>query len=226
MNGKETAPDPPPGTAEKHRLTRGISGEDLGRILALSDGVFAFAMTLLALSLVVPVVHGSTPGAESGNLLNKLLSDGNAFFGYAFAFVMIGIWWIAHNRTFQYIARYDSVLVWINMAVLLQIAVMPFVLTVYSDYTNPPLQVAVDLFAFIQVGLGITTTALWDYARHAKLIKPSVPPEVALFFSRRGWLTSAVFLASIGISFVSLTGAEISWVATFVVQRYIDRYRG
>ncbi len=137
---------------------------------------------------------------------------------------MIAVWWVAHNRTFQYIARYDAALVWINMALLLQIAVMPFVLSVYGNYSDT--QTAVALFAGIQVSLGITTTGLWDYARRSKLIQPNVPPELALFFSRRGWLTSAVFLASIGISFVSVTGAEISWIGVFIVTRLIDRYRG
>jgi len=161
---------------------------------------------------------------RSGNLLNDLLAEGSAFYGYAFAFVMIGIWWVAHNRTFQYIARYDSALVWINMGVLLMIAIMPFVMAVYNKYTDT--QTAVVLFAGIQVGLGISTTALWDYARHAHLIKPAVPAELAIFFSRRGWFTSAVFAVSIGISFVNLTAAELSWIATFVVQRYVDRYVG
>jgi uncharacterized membrane protein len=208
-------------SAGRFHPPRGIAGEDLGRILSLSDGVFAFAMTLLALSLVVPVVHGSSSSAESGNLLNRLGGELPVFFGYVFAFVMIAIWWIVHNRTFQYIARYDSALVWINMAILLQVAVMPFVMTLYNDYSNT--QLAIDLFAFIQVGLGISTVGLWDYARRAKLIKPNVPPEVALFFSRRGWITSAIFLASIGVSFINLTAAQLTWVATFVVQRLLDR---
>ena len=186
--------------------------------------MFAFALTLLALSLAVPLFDttGLTNGQVSSHLAAVLQGDWNSFLGYVFAFVMIGVWWVAHFRTFQYIARYDSTLVWINMAILLQIAVMPFVLTVYSHYGST--QVAVDLFATIQIGLGITTTGLWDYARHAKLIKPNVPEAVAVFFSRRGWFTSAVFAASIGLSFVNLTVAELSWALTFVVQRYLDRY--
>ncbi|MGI0155234.1 MAG: TMEM175 family protein, partial [Thermoplasmata archaeon] len=154
MAGDEESTGPPHQRRAQPR-SGAIAGEDLGRILALSDGVFAFAMTLLALSLAVPVVGGANAHAVSGNLLNQLGSDGTKFLGYAFAFVMIGIWWIAHNRAFQHIARYDGVLVWINMAILLQIAVMPFVMTVYNSYTDT--QTAIGLFAGIQVGLGIST---------------------------------------------------------------------
>jgi uncharacterized membrane protein len=199
-----------------------ISGEDLSRILSLSDGVFAFAMTLLVLSLTVPVISGSGtshPVFTSTHLANKLWADIDVFVAYGFAFVMIAVWWVVHNRTFQYIARYDSPLVWINMAVLVQIAVMPFVLSVFSTYSYT--QAGVVLFAGIQVTLGLTTTLMWDYARRAHLLKPSVPAVVAKYFSRRGYFTALVFAASIGVSFVSLEGAEITWVLTFLVQRFV-----
>lgn len=199
----------------------GIEGEDIGRILALSDGVFAFAMTLLALSLTVPFVSVSGPAA-SGPLAAGLWQDWNVFLAYTFAFVMIAVWWVAHHRTFQYIARYNGRLVWINMALLLEIAVMPFVLSVFTHYSEA--QVAVDLFAALQVALGITTTVLWDYARHAKLLKPDVPAAAATFYSRRGYLSAAVFAGSIGVSFVSVPAAEYSWVLTFVVTQYFGRY--
>jgi uncharacterized membrane protein len=202
--------------------TRGISGTDLSRIISLSDGVFAFALTLIALSLAVPVVSPNIPSDRvSSNLAFLLQHDYNAFFGYAFAFVMIGIWWVVHHRTFQFIARYDSTLVWMNMAILLQIAVMPFVLSVFNDYGGT--QTAVGLFAGIQVTLGISTTLIWDYARRAKLLRPNIPEPVAEFFTRRGWYTAGVFALSIGITFVSVTGAELSWLLLFVVQRALDR---
>jgi len=217
-----TAPSSSSTRIPEHPLL-GIYGEDLGRILSLSDGVFAFALTLLALSLAVPTLDttGLTPGQQSSHLAFLLQQDYNTFIGYAFAFVMIGVWWIVHHRTFQYIARYNSRLVWLNMLVLLQIAVMPFVLRVFSNYADT--QVAVDLFAGVQVSLGLTTTLLWDYARRAKLLKKDVPEPVAQFFVRRGLATSAVFALSIGLSFYSVTLAEISWLLTFVVQAELNR---
>lgn len=204
-------------------LTR-LQGDDLGRIISLSDGVFAFALTLLALSLTVPVFAqtGLSDHQVSSTLAFYLQQDYVAFLGYVFAFVMIGVWWVIHNRSFQYIARYNSRLVWINMAILLQIAVMPFVMSVFSAYSQT--QVAVALFASIQVGLGLANTALWDYARHAKLLKPNVPPAVGVLFSRRGYLTSAVFAASIGVSFIGVSYAEYTWALTFVVQRILERH--
>lgn len=221
MAGDETRPEPARRAGHSHLRGHGIAGEDLGRILALSDGVFAFAMTLLVLSLTVPVLPGSGAG-QSIPLWSTLRGDWPVFLGYAFAFVMIAVWWVAHNRTFQYIARYNSTLVWINMGILIEVAVMPFILGVFVHYSDT--QTGVALFAASQVALGLTTTALWDYSRWAKLLKPDVPPAAAKFYSRRGYLSAAVFAGSIGISFVSVAWAEYSWVLTFVVTQYFGRY--
>jgi uncharacterized membrane protein len=218
----ETPTPPIPDEHAKFVIPTRLAGEDLSRILSLSDGVFAFAMTLLVLSLTVPLVPNATtrPAAEvSGRLAYLLQHDWTVFVAYGFAFVMIGIWWVVHNRTFQYIARYDSPLVWINLAMLMQIAVMPFVLSVFSDYSST--QTGVCLFAGIQVTLGLTSTLLWDYARRQKLLKPSVPIPVQKYFTRRGYFTSLVFAASIGVTFVSIPAAEALWFLTFVVQRYL-----
>jgi uncharacterized membrane protein len=217
----EPAPAPESSTPLKPRTVHAAdsTGDDLGRIISLSDGVFAFALTLLALSLVVPSFDsaGLTTAQQSGHLAYLLQHDYNAFIGYAFAFVMIGVWWNVHHRTFRYIARFNGALVWLNMSLLLQIAVMPFVLSVYVAYSDT--QTAVALFAAIQVTLGITNTLIWDYCRRAKLLKPDVPENVAHFFSRRGWMTAAVFAISIGVTYLSISAAEACWVVVFFVQR-------
>ena len=200
------------------RIDVSIQGEDLGRIVALSDGVFAFAMTLLVLSLVVPstdVVH------TNGQLGYALNHDLPTFFGYAFTFVMIAVWWVVHNRTYQYITRFDSTLVWLNMLLLAQIAVMPFALSIFTTYGNDPYSFAyaVDLFAATQITLGLTITGTWEYARRKGFTKPNIPPSVSRYFTRRGLYTALVFGLSIGISFVNVAWAEYSWVLIFFVQR-------
>jgi uncharacterized membrane protein len=191
-----------------------LSGEDLGRIVSLSDGVFAFAMTLLVLSLIVPTFSSSPTERQ---LVGALTGDWPKFLGFVFAFVMIAIWWVVHNRTYQYIARFDSGLVWLNMILLMQIAVMPFVLSFYISYTS--YQVAIDLFAAIQITLGMTTTLTWEYAQRRHLSKPNTPPAAARYFTRRGYYTAAVFAVSIGVSFVNLDAAQICWIGIFFVQR-------
>lgn len=219
----EPHPAPPTPIVYRRGHFAGITGEQLDRIIALSDGVFAFAMTLLVLSLAVPSfdTNGMSDKATSAHLAFLLQHDYNAFIAYGFAFVMIAVWWVVHHRTFQFIARYDSTLVWLNMAILMEVAVMPFFLTIFADYSGT--QTAVALFAGIQVTLGITTTMLWDYARRAKLVKPHLPPSVATYFSQRGWVTAGIFALSIGLTFFSVSIAELSWILIFIVPRVLER---
>lgn len=208
--------------ADGRRHAPDVSSTDLSRVLSLSDGVFAFALTLLVLSITVPVVTATHPSVASSQLGRALLGKWTTFLGYAFAFVMIGIWWMVHNRTFLYIARYDSAILWLNLLLLAQIALMPFVLSVFSDYSDT--QAAVSLFAGLQVTLGITSTLIWDYARRARLLKPNVPSSVAVYFTRRGYLTAVVFGLSIAVAFVSPGWAEVSWAGIFIVQRFLTRH--
>jgi len=204
-------------------LGREPPGEDLGRIISLSDGVFAFALTLLVIGLTVPSVTGSSDAQTSHLLWTALRGDWQKFLGYAFAFVMITLWWMNHHRTFRYIRRYDFVLMWLNMLVLLEIAVMPFVLQVYTAYS--PTQTAVVLFAFMQAVTGATLNVLWRYAANGhRLIDPKLPADEIRYFSNRGILPAAAFAASIAVSFVNVPLAEYCWVVPLILGRFAHRY--
>jgi uncharacterized membrane protein len=218
---EEPTSSPTPRSRKRRRIPlTAIGGEDLSRIVSLSDGVFAFALTLLVLSLTVPSATLVTTNGKLGAALNHDLST---FIGYGFAFVMIAIWWVIHNRTYQYIAKFDSTLVWLNMMLLAQIAVMPFVLSVFSTFTSGEYEFryAVILFAAIQVTLGLTVTLTWEYSRRAGLVKPNTPPSVSRYFTRRGYCTAGVFALSIGISFINVRWAEYSWGLIILVQRFL-----
>jgi uncharacterized membrane protein len=196
-----------------------FGGEDLGRILSLSDGVFAFALTLLVLDLTIPTfAMGSSP--TPGMLAHKLQGEWQTFLGYGFSFLMISVWWMAHTRTFQSFAKFDGTIVWANMVLLFQVAVMPFVLEVYGSF--PGNYVAVDLFAVIQIGLGLTNVLLWWHGHEAKLLKPG-SEQVAIYARRRGLLISAFFALSIGLAFWNVSAAQYSWVLVFIVPRALTR---
>ena len=217
-----STPETTPGTGtspSELRPGQEPPGGDLGRIISLTDGVFAFALTLLVLSLAVPVLNGSLPAAQlSGQLWAALRSDYGAFLGYVFVFVMIAIWWIIHHRLFRYILRYDDLLVTMNLGLLLEIAVMPFVLKVYVSYSDTT--VAVILFALIEVATGLTLALIWWYATHGhRLVAKNLPESVIRYFRYRTLFSPVVFTISIAVAFVSVTAAEICWLGVFVSAR-------
>jgi uncharacterized membrane protein len=188
-------------------------GHGLNRVLAISDGVFAFAVTLLVLDLTVPVL---SPGASSADLWQALSKEYVSFLNYIISFFIAGLWWVAHNRNFRHIRKSDSTLRWLNLLFLLWIALLPFFTKILDQYNT--LQIAVVLYATDQAAAGIFMTLSWWYAsRNHRLVDKNL--KISALRSRL--LTDAVaplfFIISMGISFIGPTIATYSWFAMFPV---------
>jgi len=124
---------------DEYRLTR---GRGLDRILALSDGVFAFPLTLLVLDLVVPAFAAN----QSISVLPGLLAgEWSGFFNYFLSFAMIAVWWNNHQRYFEYVKGYDGSLKALNLLMLLTITLIPFFTKLLDAWIVSP--VAVSLYA-------------------------------------------------------------------------------
>ncbi len=92
------------------------------RIEALSDGVFAIAMTLLVIELSVPHFLGSgDPGHPT-----SLWEMRGEFYNYAIGFLSLGVYWILHHYIFYLIKRSDGVLTWLNITFLACASLVPF----------------------------------------------------------------------------------------------------
>src|SRR5262249_44147020 len=94
----------------------------LDRVVFFSDAIFAIAMTLLVLQLRIPFV----PSGNEHLLWHRLGDQLPSFYSFALSFFTIGLQWMAHQRKFRLIRRYDSVLLWINLMFLFCIAFLPF----------------------------------------------------------------------------------------------------
>ncbi len=203
-------------------------GEDLSRILALTDGVFAFAMTLLVVNLTgLAFLSCGTPGnpasCTEAYLLQNLGQSATFFVGYATVFFVTAFYWTHHHRAFRYIERYDALLLWTNIVFLLFIAVQPFVLEVFNRFSETT--AGVTLFASTSALLGLLLGAMWWHATGSgALVDPKLPASVRTYFRRRGFLIPGIFLATIPIGFVSPSIASYLWLAIFPAGVLIRRY--
>jgi uncharacterized membrane protein len=193
-------------------------GRDLGRILALSDGVFAFAMTLLVLGLVLPI------GTHGGGVAAYLQTPQfvGAMFAYILTFFVIGLWWQAHHLIFGYIHQYDRVLVRANSVFLVTIAILPFATIVLTAAGANP--VGVGFFAANQIVAGLSLAAVWWYSSgKGRLVHDRVPLEWRRYLSRITLVTPVVFAISIPVAvfvpatFGNVTAGEFVWLGAFVV---------
>jgi len=203
--------------ADDRRPYEGLdgSGRDLGRLLSLSDGVFAFALTFLVVSLLLP-----EPGATvQPSLTSFLVKLEPGFLAYALSFVIIATWWDYHHRLFSPIVRYDSLLVRLNNFFLLVISITPFLVDLLFEYgpsKSTPLlstQIAIVLYAIVQALGGLDLLVIWRHAtRGHRLVQADLPEEWIRGTERNQLVVVGVFLASIPVAFLTPVGAELAWI--------------
>jgi uncharacterized membrane protein len=140
----------------------------LDRVIMLSDGVFAIAITLLALELRPP---GNWDHAL-GSLLGLMWRPAAAFL---VSFLIIAFFWIAHRRMFGRFRTADMPLTVLNFVMLGLITLAP-VATNLAWEGGPRGGGFVVYWAMFTL-LGLTNAAIWAYAA---FLKPSLfhrPPS-------------------------------------------------
>ena len=129
------------------------------RVEALTDGVFAVAMTLLVLDIKVPELEQAAASAE---LPYRLLALWPKFLSYAISFVILGVYWVGHHLQLPFIRSADRSLLWINILFLLWVALVPFSTALLSEYTKHRLAIAV--YGGNMIASGLTLALHWWYA--------------------------------------------------------------
>ncbi len=131
-----------------------------GRIESLSDGVFAFALTLLVLALAVPQL---TPvELQHGGLTTKLFELWPKFLTYIISALVIIIFWIGHVMLFHFVNRSNRTFMWLNSLFLIMIAFFPFPVELLGQYPREVASLA--LYGLTLSVTGIFYAAMWFYA--------------------------------------------------------------
>ena len=195
------------------------AGRDLDRIVNLSDGVFAIAITLLVLDIWVPEIPEALVATE---LFGKLFALWPKYLGYLLSFVGISMFWVIHHSIFRGIRSYDRSLIWLNLLFLMFVAFMPFPTSLLGEYGNHQLPVAI-YAGTLAIGRFLLTAVYWYATSRDHL--PDEDPARVRFFLIRGLTIPAIFLLSIGISFLSVSAAIWSWVLLILVDTFVFRRR-
>jgi TMEM175 potassium channel family protein len=118
------------------------------RFEAFSDGVFAFAITLLVLGFSLPVIR-LTSNHELTIVLFSLWPN---LIAYALSFGVIGIMWQNHHALFRQVERIDRTTIFWNLLLLGGTAFIPFATSALGSY--PTMQASTFLY-----GVTLSTTA-------------------------------------------------------------------
>src|SRR5579863_10553217 len=108
-----------------------IQGRSLERLAALSDGIFAFAMTLLVLDLHIPAaaqVH------SEGELLAALGGLGPQWIAWGMSFLTLGIFWAGQQTQLNYIGDGTRDLTWIHLGFLFAVTLLPLSTRLLAEF--------------------------------------------------------------------------------------------
>ncbi len=191
--------------------------EELSRLIALSDGVFAIVLTLLVLDLRLPDAAASTSDAS---LLRQLVAIYPRMFSYVLTFLVAGQYWVAHHSDFARIAGNDRRLLWMNLMFLLSVGVLPFSTNLIGSHIS---SLTWTVYAINMAFIGLTLAAIWGYAAATGMIETGTPPPVVDYIHWRHLLTPGLFVLSIGIARFDPGLAELSPIVLAAFYRILAR---
>jgi uncharacterized membrane protein len=182
----------------------------LERLVFFSDGVFAIAITLLALDIRLPGAEGSLTDQV---LLERLIAIGPKYLAYVLSFLVIGIFWVSHHRRFRYFERTDNGLMLLNLFLLMGIAFMPFPTAIISSNGN---QTATVFYALTVSAISLLSTLIWAYAtRQHRLVPAALSGAIIRQEQVRGLVMVAIFVLSTGLAAINADLAKLSWTLLF-----------
>jgi len=194
---------------------------DESRALSLSDGVFAFSMTLMVLTLSQP-----EPGrVATDDLARAVLDQVPSLVSYFFSFIVIAFFWQAHRRVFRYVTHHDTFVEWLNVLFLFSVSFLPYPTDIAGDYNDQRFSVV-----FYGASIWLTSTLLsllwWYVSKDRRFLHARVPVQLINYQQARGLIIPFVALLSIGVSFASLNAAWLCWLLVPVGQIAVrQRYR-
>lgn len=190
---------PRPGASAPPAADRGarFRRSDTARLEALSDGVFAVALTILVLGL-------TDPPHRAGGLGDALAAQWPGYVGYVASFSYVGVIWLNHHQAFARIRHTDRSLAGWNLALVGVTSALAFPTSVVSDtlsesVTDDDAKVAVALYALV----GGLMCAAWQRLYRFLMKRPDLmEPGVEPGYLRHGVLRSFAGLVAYAVAAV------------------------
>jgi uncharacterized membrane protein len=169
-------------------LYNAIQGRSLERLAALSDGIFAVAMTLLVLDIHIPSAEGIHSEAA---LLHALGALGPQWIAYGMSFLTLGIFWAGQQTQLNHIREGSRDLTWIHLAFLFTITLMPLTTRLLAEFIT--YRSALVLYWLNILLPGAILYWGWTHATRHDLVKEDTPAEVRGAICRRILIAQSLY---------------------------------
>ena len=178
------------------------------RLDALTDGIFAVAMTLLVIELKVPESEHPT---NSGELVQALAHLIPRFIGWIISFGVLSLFWWGQTRAFHYVKHVDGGLITRNLLLLAFASLLPFASALSGAF--PFLLGAQIVYSTVMLLLSISALLVWRYLwRHPELCDPPLPTGAYLESRFRMGALIVISLSAIAIAAVLPSAGNIAFM--------------
>ena len=193
-----------------------LEERDPKRVIAFTDGVIAISVTLLVLEI--------QPPRDTAHLLHGLLALWPSYLSYAITFMLVGQVWANHHVMFDHIRHADRMVLFLNTALLMDIAILPFAAAVLASAfrsgqgERPAVFVHGVAFEFAV----LLFNAIWWYARHEhRLLADTIDADGVKALSRRFhiafvWVGAATLLGAL-----VLPALGVAVIASFIAYYWL-----
>jgi uncharacterized membrane protein len=176
-----------------------IAGGDVGRIAALSDGVFAFAATVLVLDFHTPDIADVHSEAQ---LAGALWASAPRLLPWLLSLMTLGIFWLGQQTQLSQLERSNRDLTWLHFVFLAVVTVLPFSTRLLADFLT--YRTAFLIYWANIFLLGAAVYAAWSYAERANLIREEAHGEVSRAVKRRVIVAQTLYGAGALVGLVNV----------------------
>ncbi|HME84404.1 MAG TPA: TMEM175 family protein [Roseiarcus sp.] len=177
-----------------------IAGGDVGRLEALSDGIFAFAATVLVLDFHTPDAADIHTEAQ---LLGALATSAPRLLPWLVSLITLGIFWVGQQTGLNQLERSNRDLTWLHFVFLAVVTVVPFTTRLLADFFT--YRTAFVIYWANILLLGASLYATWAYAEWAKLIREDAHGEISRAIKRRIVLAQSLYAVGAVVGLFDVT---------------------
>jgi len=189
-----------------------LAGQNIERLAALSDGVFAVAMTLLVLDLRAPAAEAVHSERE---LLDALLTLAPRLVPYFMSFLTLGIFWLGQQAQLDRLAKSDRDLAWMHIGFLCGICLVPFSTALLAEFLT--YRVALIVYWLNILVLGVVLLITWRHTVRSRLIREDTTPEAVAAICRRIMIAQTLYAVGAALCLISTY-----WSIAFIVLLQIN----
>lgn len=179
----------------------------LEHLVTFSDAVFAFALTLMALTIDIPDLELSLTEQQLTEKLYEMIPQLES---YILSFFIIALFWISYHQVFNHIRKSYISIVYLNLIFLLLITILSISTSLVISFYEYQISYLI-YYTIVIITSGIVLL-IWRYALQIKAISENTHPLYKKGMLVQLGMIPIIFSLALLTSFISLDIAQYFWL--------------